>query len=87
MRTTEVEGKLVKKIIPITASPDHRSARVAGIKLMKLFKSLKYNSLKPTIFQKHRNDLAIMTSNSLNETHRERQAQFLSGGDEIPLEN
>ena len=41
MRTTEVEGKVVKKIIPITASPDHSSARVAGIKLMKLFKSLK----------------------------------------------
>lgn len=46
---------------------------------MKLFKSCKYNSLKPTIFQKHRNDLAIMTSNGLNETHRERHAQLLSG--------
>lgn len=47
---------------------------------MKLFKSCKYNSLKPTIFQRHHNDLAIMTSNSLNETHRERYAQPLSGG-------
>lgn len=47
--------------------------------MMKLFKACKYNSLKPTIFQKHRNDLAIMTSNSLNETHRERHVQLLGG--------
>lgn len=46
---------------------------------MKLFKSLKYNSLKPTIFQKHHNDLAITTSNNLNETHRERHAPLLRG--------
>jgi hypothetical protein len=42
-------------------------------------KSAKYNSLKRTIFQKHHHTLTSKTSNSLNETRRERHAQLLPG--------
>lgn len=81
MRTTKVGGEIVREITPITACPDHNLKKWlrTGIKMMKLFKSPMYNSLKPTILQKHHNDLPIMTSNSLNETRKEKHEQLLSG--------
>lgn len=84
------EGKTIKKMRPlphtqITASSEEvaRDRNQDGA----LLKPLKYKSLKPTVFQKHRHDLTIMTSNSLNEAHRERHVHLLEAREGIHLEN
>lgn len=84
------EGKTIKKMrqlphtqITVSSEEVARDRNQDGA----LLKTLKYKSLKPTVFQKHRNDLAIMTSNSLNEAHRERHVHLLEAREGIHLEN
>lgn len=82
-----VRRKTIRKTVSITAHPDHSSGKVArnGNQDDALLKSLKCEPLKPIILRKHHNDLRITTSNSLNETHRERHEQLLEAREELHL--